>query len=41
MLVKEGLETDLANVPEEFVARARSRGRALLEEHDITAADGS
>lgn len=40
-IVKEGIVTDLSEVPPEFVARVRAKGRALLEEHGVITTDGS
>lgn len=35
-LVNEGVVTDLADVPQEFVERVLAKGRALLAERGIT-----
>ncbi len=40
-VVKEGLVQDLSELPPEFVARARAKGRALMEERGLIPADGS
>lgn len=40
-IVKAGTVTDLSELPEKFVARAREKGRALLEERGVIASDGS
>lgn len=39
-LIQQGFVTDLASVSPEFLARARSKGRALLEERGIIARQG-
>lgn len=41
-VVSEGIVTNLADVSPEFLARARAKGRAILEERGIVArqADG-
>jgi len=39
-LLNERVVTDLSKVPPEFLARARAKGRALLEEHGIIARQG-
>jgi len=39
-IVKEGMVTDLSELPAEYVARVRARGRALLEERGIISTDG-
>lgn len=36
-IVSEGFVTDLADVSPEFLARARAKGRAILEERGIVA----
>ena len=40
-IVKEGIITDLSQVPADFLARARAKGRALLEERGVITTDGS
>jgi hypothetical protein len=40
-VVKAGTVDDLADVPPEFLARARAKGRALLEARGVIAVDGS
>lgn len=40
-IVKEGTVRDLSQVPDEFLARARAKGRALLEEHGVITPGGS
>jgi hypothetical protein len=40
-IVKEGIVTDLSQLPPEFVAHVRAKGRALLEERGIVTTDGS
>lgn len=40
-IIKEGIVTDLSQVPPDFLARARTQGRALLEERGVIATDGS
>ena len=40
-VVKEGFVTDLSELPPEFVARARAKGRALLEELGVIEPDKS
>lgn len=40
-IVKEGIVTDLSQVPADFLARARAKGRALLEERGVITTDGS
>ena len=40
-IVKEGMATDLSELPSDFLARARAKGRALLEEREVTATDGT
>jgi hypothetical protein len=40
-VVKEGMVTDLSELPPEFVERVRAKGRALLEELGIITTDGS
>lgn len=39
-VVSEGFVTDLADVPPEFLAKARAKGRLLLEERGIVARQG-
>ena len=39
-VVSQGFVTDLADVPPEFLARARAKGRLLLEERGIVARQG-
>jgi hypothetical protein len=39
-VVQEGFVTDLASVSPELLARARAKGRALLEERGIIARQG-
>ena len=38
-LVNERSSTDLSDVPEEFLAKARAEGRRLLVERNVIAAD--
>jgi hypothetical protein len=38
-LVNERTYTDLSQIPEDFVAKARAEGRRLLVERDVIAAD--
>ena len=40
-IVKEGTVSDLSTVPADLLARARARGRALLEERGVITNDGS
>jgi hypothetical protein len=40
-IVKEGMSTDLSCVAPAFLARARAKGRALLEARGVIAAEGS
>jgi hypothetical protein len=40
-IIKAGTITDLSQVPAEFLARARAKGRALLEERGVIPIDGS
>jgi len=40
-IVKEGTVRDLSHVSPEFLARARAKGRALLEERGVITTDGS
>lgn len=40
-IVKEGIVSDLSQVPADFLARARAKGRALLEERGVITTDGS
>jgi hypothetical protein len=40
-IVKEGTVADLSQVPSDFLARARAKGRALLKERGVIATDGS
>jgi hypothetical protein len=40
-IVKEGTVSDLSEVPADFLARARTKGRALLEERGVITTDGS
>jgi hypothetical protein len=40
-IVKEGIVTDLSQVPPDFLARARAKCRALLEERGVITTDGS
>ena len=40
-MVKDGTVTDLSQVPADFLARARAKGRALLEERGVISTDGS
>ena len=40
-VVKEGMVTDLSQVPPDVLARYRAKGRALLEERGVIANDGS
>jgi len=39
-LVSQGVVTDVADVSPEFLARARAKGRILLEERGIVARQG-
>jgi hypothetical protein len=39
-LVNQGVVADLADVPPEFLARARTKGRTLLEERGVVARRG-
>jgi hypothetical protein len=39
-LVSQGVVTDLADVSPEFLARARTKGRTLLEERGVVARQG-
>jgi hypothetical protein len=39
-VVRAGTVWDLAELPPEFVARARSTGRSLMEELDLIPTDG-
>lgn len=40
-VVKEGIITDLSQVPAEFLDRARQRGRKLLEERGVVSPESS
>lgn len=40
-IVKDGIVTDLSQVPPDVLARARAKGRALLEDRGVIANDGS
>lgn len=40
-IIKAGTITDLSQVPADFLARARAKGRALLEERGVIPTDGS
>lgn len=40
-IVKEGTVSDLSQVPPEFLARARAKGRALIEQRGVITTDGS
>jgi len=40
-IVREGTVSDLSQVPADFLARARAKGRALLEERGVITTDGS
>lgn len=40
-IIKAGTITDLSQVPADFLARARAKGRALLEERGVIRTDGS
>ena len=38
-VVKEGMVTDLSDLPPDVVARVRAKGRALLEERGLISTD--
>jgi hypothetical protein len=40
-VVKEGIVTDLSQVPTDFLDRARHRGRELLEERGVVSPESS
>jgi len=40
-VLKDGMVMDLSELPDDYVARIRAKGRALLEERGIITTDGS